>query len=206
MHYLVLTPSVKLWNQKLHKTKSKWSKLPVLPLKQYPDSVKLIFMEKRILGLDPGLAILGFGVIVSKEADTNAQYTTVNMLDYGVIKTSADVEMGQRLCILFDDLHTLINQLQPDLVAIEKLFFYRMSSTIVVAQARGVVMLVLAQHHLPYVEFTPAQIKQALTGYGNADKAEVQEAVARELNLEEIPRPDDAADALAVALTASYQM
>ena len=100
----------------------------------------------------------------------------------------------------------MIDQLQPDVVAIEKLFFYRMSSTIVVAQARGVVMLALAQHHLPYVEFTPAQIKLALTGYGNADKSEVQEAVARELDLAEIPRPDDAADALAVALTAWYQM
>ena len=80
-----------------------------------------------------------------------------------------------------------------------------MGNTILVAQARGVLMLVLAQHNLPYVEFTPAQIKQALTGYGNAEKYEVQEAVARELNLEEIPKPDDAADALAVALTALYQ-
>ncbi|MEO1068757.1 MAG: crossover junction endodeoxyribonuclease RuvC, partial [Cyanobacteria bacterium J06638_6] len=77
--------------------------------------------------------------------------------------------------------------------------------TILVAQARGVVMLVLAQHHLPYVEFTPAQVKQALTGYGNAEKVEVQEAVARELGLERIPRPDDAADALALALAAWYQ-
>jgi crossover junction endodeoxyribonuclease RuvC len=163
-------------------------------------------MEKRILGLDPGLAILGFGVITCKKNEAKIQDTTVQMVDFGVISTPANMEMGQRLCTLFDDLHTLMEELQPDLVAIEKLFFYRMSSTILVAQARGVMMLVLAQRRLPYVEFTPAQIKQALTGYGNAQKYEVQEAVARELNLEDIPKPDDAADALAVALTAWFQV
>jgi crossover junction endodeoxyribonuclease RuvC len=163
-------------------------------------------MEKRILGLDPGLAILGFGVITCKQNLAKIQDTTVQMVDFGVITTPAKTEMGQRLCTLFDDLHTLVEEVQPDLVAIEKLFFYRMSSTILVAQARGVLMLVLAQRHLPYVEFTPAQIKQALTGYGNAEKYEVQEAVARELNLEEIPKPDDASDALAVALTAWFQV
>jgi crossover junction endodeoxyribonuclease RuvC len=163
-------------------------------------------MEKRILGLDPGLAILGFGAITCKQSPDKVHETEVNMLDFGVITTSADAEMGARLCTLFDDLHTLIQELQPDLVAIEKLFFYRMSSTILVAQARGVVMLVLGQHRLPYVEFTPAQIKQALTGYGNADKSDVQIAVARELDLQAIPRPDDAADALAVALTAWFQV
>ncbi|MBD2167828.1 crossover junction endodeoxyribonuclease RuvC [Calothrix membranacea FACHB-236] len=163
-------------------------------------------MEKRILGLDPGLAILGFGVINCKKNETKIQDTTVQMVDFGVISTPANTEMGQRLCTLFDDLHTLMEELQPDLVAIEKLFFYRMSSTILVAQARGVIMLALAQRRLPYVEFTPAQIKQALTGYGNAEKYEVQEAVARELNLEDIPKPDDASDALAVALTAWFQV
>ncbi|BAY35015.1 crossover junction endodeoxyribonuclease RuvC [Tolypothrix tenuis PCC 7101] len=163
-------------------------------------------MEKRILGLDPGLAILGFGVINCKKNEAKIQDTTVQMVDFGVISTPANAEMGQRLCTLFDDLHTLMEELQPDLVAIEKLFFYRMSSTILVAQARGVIMLALAQRRLPYVEFTPAQIKLALTGYGNAEKYEVQEAVARELNLEDIPKPDDASDALAVALTAWFQV
>lgn len=100
----------------------------------------------------------------------------------------------------------VIEQVQPDLVALEKLFFYRMGNIILVAQARGVVALVIAQHKLPLVEFTPAQIKQALTGYGNADKNAVQEAVARELDLETIPKPDDAADALAVALAARLQL
>lgn len=183
-------------------------------------------MEKRILGLDPGLAILGFGTILcqtaepvgSQEAVASLEVAannsgnsrvkpmseSVRLLDFGVIKTPARTEMGVRLCTIYDDLHTLMEQWQPHLVAIEKLFFYRMSSTITVAQARGVLMLVLAQHDVPMVEFTPAQIKQALTGYGNADKYEVQQAVARELNLDYIPKPDDAADALAVALTAWF--
>jgi crossover junction endodeoxyribonuclease RuvC len=99
----------------------------------------------------------------------------------------------------------LIAEIQPDLVAVEKLFFYRMSHTITIAQARGVLMLVLGQAGLPYVEFTPPEVKKALTGYGNAHKSEVQEAVARELALDFIPRPDDAADALAIALTAWFQ-
>ncbi|MEA5575234.1 crossover junction endodeoxyribonuclease RuvC [Anabaena sp. UHCC 0451] len=163
-------------------------------------------MEKRILGLDPGLAIVGFGVITWQQNQGKLQDTTVKMLDFGVIRTSSDMEMSQRLCTLFDDLHTLMDEFQPDLVAIEKLFFYRMANTIFVAQARGVLMLVLGQRKLPYVEFAPPQIKQALTNYGRADKAEVQEAVMRELDLEELPKPDDAADALAVALTASFQL
>lgn len=162
---------------------------------------------QRILGLDPGLATLGFGMIHcqvmgARSVDTLSQVST---LDYGIIQTPAKTEMGQRLCMIYDDLHALLKDYQPDLVAIEKLFFYRMGNTIAVAQARGVLMLVLSQHGLPLVEFTPAQVKQALTGYGNADKHDVQSAVARELGLDSIPKPDDAADALAVALTAWFQ-
>jgi crossover junction endodeoxyribonuclease RuvC len=181
--------------------------------------LRIIKMEKRILGLDPGLAILGFGAICanlgtscsgarsnSATAPANVVAPPVTLLDFGVIQTPADMEMGKRLCTIYEDLHTLIQQWQPDLVAIEKLFFYRMANTITVAQARGVLMLVLAQHGVPFVEFTPAQVKQALTGYGNADKQQVQQAVARELNLDYIPHPDDAADALAVALMAWFQL
>lgn len=161
-------------------------------------------MEKRILGIDPGLATLGFGAIACVSGQPPAT-ETVSALDYGVIQTPANTPTGDRLNMIYTDLHELLEQLKPDLVAIEKLFFYRMGNTIAVAQARGVVMLVLAQFQLPLVEFTPAQIKQALTGYGNADKFAVQQAVAHELNLAAIPKPDDAADALAIALAAWFQ-
>lgn len=165
-------------------------------------------MGQRILGLDPGLAILGFGVIDGADLSAPAASGThaeAAVVDFGVIETPAKTPVGDRLCTIYTDLHSLLELYKPDLVAIEKFFFYRMGNTILVAQARGVVMLVLAQHSLPFVEFTPAQVKQALTGYGNADKAEVQQAVARELGLERIPRPDDAADGLALALAAWYQ-
>jgi crossover junction endodeoxyribonuclease RuvC len=156
----------------------------------------------RILGLDPGLASLGYGSI---QLSQDKSQPKVILQDFGIIQTKAGMAVGDRLAILYEDLNCLVKQCQPDLVAIEKFFFYRMSNTILVAQARGVVMLVLAQHQMMPLEFTPAQIKQALTGYGNADKFAVQEAVARELQLTKIPRPDDAADALAVALAASFQ-
>ncbi|MBE9212058.1 crossover junction endodeoxyribonuclease RuvC [Plectonema cf. radiosum LEGE 06105] len=162
-------------------------------------------MQKKILGLDPGLAILGFGVIICQKNQVNLPSGSVILQDFGVISTPANTPLEQRLCTLYDDLHTVIEQFQPDLVAIEKFFFYRMSNTILVAQARGIIMLVLGQHRLPIVEFAPAQIKLALAGYGKAEKSEVQEAVARELDLDYIPRPDDAADALAIALTAWFQ-
>jgi crossover junction endodeoxyribonuclease RuvC len=156
----------------------------------------------RILGLDPGLASLGFGAI----SVTPAAPPQVALIDFGIIQTPAKTEMGSRLQTIYDDMHSLLDVIQPDLVAIEQLFFYKMGNTIPVAQARGVVLLVIAQHQIPWVEFTPAQIKQAVTGYGNAQKPEVQAAVARELALDKIPRPDDAADALAVALTAWLQI
>jgi crossover junction endodeoxyribonuclease RuvC len=157
----------------------------------------------KILGLDPGLASLGFGVIA---ANRLTRPPSVELVDFGIIQTPANTAIGSRLQTIFEDMHTLLDSTQPDLVAIEQLFFYKMGNTIPVAQARGVVLLVIAQHKIPYVEFTPAQIKQAVAGYGNAKKPDVQEAVARELGLEKIPRPDDAADALAVALTAWLQM
>lgn len=155
-------------------------------------------MTQDILGLDPGLASLGFGSI-------RADNGSLGLLDYGIIQTPAKTDIGQRLQTIYDDLHQLVTTQKPDLVAIEKLFFYRMGNTILVAQARGVILLVLAQHQLPIIEYTPAQIKLALTGYGAADKYAVQEAVTRELKLDALPRPDDAADALAVALTAWFQ-
>lgn len=165
----------------------------------------------RILGLDPGLAIVGFGVIEVETLGRSAgsigrrePQPLPQAIDYGIIRTAKEEALGDRLATIYTDLNELLATIQPDRVALEKLFFYRMGNTIAVAQARGVVVLALAQHQLVPIEFTPAQIKQALTGYGNAKKPEVQEAVARELNLATIPRPDDAADALAIALTAWF--
>ncbi|MDY7022145.1 MAG: crossover junction endodeoxyribonuclease RuvC [Cyanobacteriota bacterium] len=161
-------------------------------------------MQRRIIGFDPGLATLGFGVISYGDQMERENSSSVSLIDFGVIKTPARQEMGQRLCTIYDDLHTLIEQFKPDLAVAEKLFFYRMGNTISVAQARGILLLVLAQEKIPLFEFAPPQIKQALTGYGNADKVAVQNAVARELDLDKIPKPDDAADALAAALTAWF--
>jgi crossover junction endodeoxyribonuclease RuvC len=156
----------------------------------------------KILGLDPGLASLGFGAI----SIAATRPPTAALIDFGIIQTPARTEIGSRLQTIYEDMHSLLDVIQPDLVSIEQLFFYKMGNTIPVAQARGVVLLVIAQHKIPWVEFTPAQIKQAVAGYGNAKKPDVQEAVARELGLDKIPRPDDAADALAAALTAWMQI
>lgn len=163
-------------------------------------------MKTKILGLDPGIAILGFGTIVCHHQNGITPIDAVELDDFGVIKTAPQTPFCDRLCTIYEDLHTIVAEIKPDLVAVEKLFFYRMSHTITVAQARGVLMLVLGQANVPWVEYTPPEVKKALTGYGNAAKIEVQEAVARELCLDEIPRPDDAADALAIALTAGLNL
>jgi crossover junction endodeoxyribonuclease RuvC len=149
----------------------------------------------KILGLDPGIAILGFGLIeVTK--DTKPQ-----LLEYGVIQTPKNTDMGDRLVTIYEDINTLCGQWQPEIVGMEKLFFYRMGNLISVAQARGVILMTLAQNKITPMEFSPPQIKQSLTGYGAADKSEVQVAVMRELNLTNPVKPDDASDALAIALT-----
>lgn len=153
----------------------------------------------RILGLDPGLATIGYGCIqwVPREQS--------RVIDFGVIQTPAKTELGSRLEMIYQDLTTLLTQTQPTLISLEKLFFYKMGNTIQVAQARGVILLVISQAQIPLIEFSPPQVKQALTGYGKATKQDVQAAVQRELKLEKLPRPDDAADALALALAAGIQ-
>jgi crossover junction endodeoxyribonuclease RuvC len=149
----------------------------------------------RILGLDPGIATLGFGVI------DVAQGNLPKLVDVGVIQTPKKTPMGDRLKIIYEDMHTVLTQWQPQMVGMEKLFFYRMGNLISVAQARGVILLTLSQQNIIPNEFSPPQIKQALTGYGNADKSDVHAAVMRELNLTTPVKPDDASDALAIALT-----
>ena len=152
----------------------------------------------RILGIDPGLARVGYGVI-----DTTGGGQ--KMLDCGIIRTEAGRSEGERMVEIAGDLRQLIRQWQPELAAVEKFFFYRSSNTISVVQARGVVIMTLARFGIPIVEFPPMQIKLAVAGFGHAQKDEVLEAVMRELSLTEPPRPDDAADALAVALTGWFQ-
>ena len=152
----------------------------------------------RILGIDPGLARVGYGVI-------EVQGRQQRLLDCGIIRTDAGRSEGDRMVEIARDLRQLIRAWRPELAAVEKFFFYRSSTTIAVVQARGVVMMTLARFAVPVVEFPPMQIKLALAGSGHACKDDVLDAVMRELDLSEPPRPDDAADALAVALTGWFQ-
>jgi crossover junction endodeoxyribonuclease RuvC len=162
-----------------------------------------------ILGIDPGLARVGYGVIHVQAAAVGAPRRPAaavsRLLDCGMIRTDPGRGEGQRMVEIAADLRWLIRRWQPDLAAVEKFFFYRSSTTISVVQARGVILMTLARFAIPVVEFPPMQIKLALAGHGHAGKDEVLEAVMRELDLSEPPRPDDAADALAVALTGWFQ-
>lgn len=151
----------------------------------------------RIIGIDPGTGILGFGVVDRKDG----VYTLVTA---GVITTPAHTPLDVRLEEIFDGLTEIISETRPDVMSIEKLFFSRnVTTAISVSHARGVAMLVGRKAKLPIAEYTPMQIKQAITGYGKADKKQIQEMVRLQLRLREVPKPDDAADALAAALTYS---
>ena len=149
----------------------------------------------RILGIDPGTGILGFGVI-------DVQGRQVRLVDAGVIRTPVKEDDAIRLETIYDELTDIIAHNNPAIMSVEKLFFARnVTTAMTVAQARGVVLLCGQQAGLTLFEYTPMQIKQAVTGYGKADKKQMQEMVRVLLKLKEIPRPDDAADALAAALT-----
>ena len=157
----------------------------------------------RILGIDPGTGICGFGVIEIKKTAKNPN-GKMTMLDSGVITTPANTPLPERLEDIYNSLHEIISLNKPDQVSIEKLFFTKNITTgISVAEARGVVILVCKQHELPIFEYTPNEIKKTITGYGSANKKQMQEMVKMRLNLSQIPKPDDAADALAAAITHS---
>ena len=148
-----------------------------------------------ILGFDPGLATLGYGVI-RKEQRRGAE-----VLDYGVICTPQDENLAVRLCMLEQGIKQVIAKFRPDEIAVEELFFAKNVKTgIAVAHARGVLLLTANRECGMLYEYTPLQIKQALTGYGRADKNQIQQMVKTFLGLKAVPKPDDAADALAVAL------
>ncbi len=150
----------------------------------------------RAIGIDPGTAITGWGVV---EQEFGGQ--DLHAVAYGVVTTPAKMPFPQRLKTIYDDLTVIIAEYQPDTAAIEMLFFSRNTTTALsVGHGRGVAMLALANAELPIAEYKPLEIKQAISGYGGADKQQVQRMVKLLLNLDEIPKPDDAADALAVAI------
>ncbi len=149
----------------------------------------------RILGIDPGTGILGFGVI---EVDKRQ---AASLVDAGVIRTPIKQADSDRLLTIYKELGALMTELKPQIISVEKLFFAQNVTTAMsVSQARGVVLLLGKQKGLELHEYTPLQIKQSLTGYGRADKKQMQEMVKTILKLQTIPKPDDAADALAAAL------
>jgi len=148
----------------------------------------------RILGIDPGVAIVGFGIIESERGQQH-------MLQYGAITTSAGLPLATRLVQISQDLEQLIQQFQPDEIAIEELFFSKNITTgIAVAHARGVILCTAEKLQIPIYEYTPMQVKQAVVGYGLAEKKQIMDMTRRLLKLHSVPRPDDAADALAIAI------
>ena len=148
----------------------------------------------RILGIDPGVAIVGFGVVDSEGG-------TQRMVQYGAINTPANTPLAARLVQIEQDLMELLDQFKPDEVAIEELFFSKNITTgIAVAHARGVILATVEKAGIPLYEYTPMQVKQAVVGYGLAEKNQVMDMTKRLLKLRSVPKPDDAADALAVAI------
>lgn len=148
-----------------------------------------------VLGIDPGTATTGYGLV--RETPEGE----LKVVDFGVILTPADASPDKRLLLLYDRLMEILLLHRPESGAVEKLFFQRnVTTAIAVGQARGVALLALAKHNLPVAEYTPMEVKQAVTGYGGADKRQIQLIVQALLQLDEMPKPDDAADALAVAV------
>ncbi len=148
----------------------------------------------RILGIDPGYAIVGFGVVESLGFD-------FEVVNFGVITTPANIPIEDRLLMIFNDLNTVIERYKPEEMAIEELFFNTNHTTgIPVAEARGVILLCAKMHGIPVYEYTPLQVKQAVVGYGRAEKQQVIAMTTSMLKLPSPPKPDDAADALAIAI------
>ncbi len=148
----------------------------------------------RILGVDPGYAIVGVGTI-------DYEGNRFRVVDYGAITTEAGEDMFDRLKAIYDEMTKLIEYVKPDVMAIEELFFQNNQKTAInVAQARGVLVLAAKNHGIPVFEYTPLQVKQAVVGYGRAEKKQVQEMTKLILKLDKVPKPDDTADALALAI------
>ena len=163
--------------------------------------MKKIVQNSRILGIDPGTGILGFGVI---EIDAKNK---AHLVDAGVIRTPVKEDDAVRLQTIYEELNDIIMSTKPQMMSVEKLFFSQnVTTAMTVSQARGVVLLCGQQNGLDLFEYTPQQIKMAITGYGKADKKQMQEMVRVVLGLKEVPKPDDCADAIAAALTHAQSM
>jgi len=148
-----------------------------------------------VVGIDPGLATTGYGFV------RQLRDGTLETLDYGVIRTTPDHDLNKRLLFLCESLRKILLLHQPDSAAVEKLFFHQnVRSATAVGQARGVILLVMAEMNKAVMEYSPNEVKQAITGYGEASKGQMQQMVRSILRLPEIPKPDDAADALAIAI------
>lgn len=148
----------------------------------------------KILGIDPGLAIVGYGLI---EYSNN----NISLLNSGSIQTDKTKTDSQRLLEIYNDLSHLIKELQPDCASVEELFFFKNQKTVIpVAEARGVIITVLEQFSIPFCSYTPMQVKQVLTGYGRAEKKEVEQMVKLSMNNIELPKLDDTVDAIAIAI------
>ena len=150
-----------------------------------------------ILGIDPGTATTGYGVIDYKKKNKKQ----IVCLDYGIIQTSPKQSVGERLIQLNFDLNEIIKKYKPEMAAVESLFFFKnLKTAMPVSQARGVIIYTLSKKNVPFIDITPQQAKTSVTGYGKATKNQVQKMVQNLLCLEELPKPDDAADALAIAI------
>ena len=148
----------------------------------------------RILGIDPGYATTGFGLLESQRGEHTLR-------QYGVITTPKELSFSERLCVLYDDMTELLKATRPDAVAVEELFWgHNITTGIGVSHGRGVILLAIAKFGVPLYEYTPMQVKQAVVGYGKAEKRQVMDMTRRILHMKQVARPDDAADAIAIAL------
>lgn len=159
-----------------------------------------------VLGIDPGLATLGFGIIETRNTKKGSKKLSDGLeyayIYHNKITTKAGTPIGERLKHINNELSRLIKKYRPEVMAVEKLFFFKnLKTAMPVSQAVGVILLTAAKNNLPVCEFTPLQVKMTITGYGRAEKIDIQEKIKSMLRLKEIPKPDDAADALAIALT-----
>lgn len=154
----------------------------------------------KILGIDPGMAIVGYGLI-------NIEKEDISLLASGSIQTDKNLEDSKRLLEIFNDLSQIVEKYQPDCASVENLFFFKNQKTIIpVAEARGVILAVLEKYNIPAYSYTPIEVKQVLTGYGRADKREVEQMVKLSLKVDNLPKLDDTVDAIAIAICHSRRL